>query len=83
MVNLPQPRQVSPVIRACRWGALLAGIAYGSYRYSYLSRKEVSIQERENKIRQEYAAKKKAEEEKKSAIEMNDLAKEAGIIPNA
>nr|ALS04371.1 ATP synthase E chain [Acartia pacifica]ALS04373.1 ATP synthase E chain [Acartia pacifica] len=30
---LPEPVRVSPLIKTCRWSALIAGIYWGSYRY--------------------------------------------------
>jgi len=80
MASTLVPKSVSPFIRACRWTFLLTGIAYGYFRYNYLAKKEVGIQARENKIREKRDARLAEEKKRVMDIEMNALAKEAGII---
>jgi len=77
------PKKVSPFIRACRWTFLLTGIAYGHFRYNYLQKKEVGIQARENKIREKRDARLAGEKKRATDVEMNALAKEAGIVVKA
>uniref|UniRef100_A0A0K8RES3 ATP synthase F(0) complex subunit e, mitochondrial n=1 Tax=Ixodes ricinus TaxID=34613 RepID=A0A0K8RES3_IXORI len=48
MVELAPPVAVSPFIRACRWGALTAGVFYGAYHFRRLSRKETKLREYES-----------------------------------
>jgi len=78
--TLASPRNISPFIRFCRWGLLLTGITYGHFHYKYLERKEVSIQARENKIREKRDARLKEEHDRSIQVEMSALAKEAGIV---
>jgi len=78
--TLASPRNVSPFIRFCRWSLLLTGVGYGHFHYKYLERKEVSIQVRENKIREKRDARLKEEHERSMAVEMAALAKEAGVV---
>jgi F-type H+-transporting ATPase subunit e len=80
MATLPAPRNVSPLIRFGRWSFLLTGIAYGHFHYKYLQRKEVGIQARENKIREKRDARLAEERARSTQIEMDGLAKEAGVI---
>ena len=79
MSALPAPRNVSPFIRFCRWSLLLTGIAYGHFHYKRLTRKEVGIQARENKIRERRDARIAEERGRSSKLEMDGLAKEAGV----
>ncbi|CAN8000109.1 unnamed protein product [Ixodes pacificus] len=63
MVELAPPVAVSPFIRACRWGALTAGVFYGAYHFRRLSRKEAKL--REYETQQMELMREKREEEKR------------------
>jgi len=76
---LPAPRNVSPFIRFSRWTLLLSGIAYGHFQYKRLTKKEEGIQLRENKIRERRDARIAEERTRATQMEMDGLAKEAGI----
>ncbi|XP_076466381.1 uncharacterized protein LOC143297782 [Babylonia areolata] len=80
MATLGAPRQVSALIRAGRYGALIAGFLYGSYHLRSLTKKEEVIQEHENKLRAARDAKLKAEKDKLSELEMTALGKECGVV---
>ncbi|KAK2706130.1 ATP synthase subunit e, mitochondrial-like [Artemia franciscana] len=78
-MSFAPPVNVSPLIRAGRYGALVVGIVYGSYRFG-------SLQKRENEWRVEEARRKvirdalNAENKAKATREeMLYLAKETGV----
>jgi len=83
MTTLAQPRNVSPFIRASRWGLLLTGILYGHFHFKYLKRREVGIKAREDKIRERVAARVATERAHATKVEMDALAKEAGVTAAA
>ncbi|CAN8024091.1 unnamed protein product [Ixodes persulcatus] len=84
MVELAPPVAVSPFIRACRWGALTAGVFYGAYHFRRLSRKEAKLREYETQQMELMREKREEEKRKKSREEMIALAKDTGtpIPPN-
>lgn len=51
MADLPEPINVSPLIRFARWSLLLGGIFYGYSRQKYLAHREVHLREVEEKRR--------------------------------
>ncbi|KAH9492948.1 hypothetical protein Btru_023903 [Bulinus truncatus] len=76
----PPKQNISPLIRFSRWSALLAGIVYGTYRYNYLSKREVEIQKHENEIKERHRQKLLKLQQEKSLEEMTALGKEAGVV---
>ncbi|CAN7990875.1 unnamed protein product [Ixodes hexagonus] len=84
MVELAPPVAVSPFIRACRWGALTAGIFYGAFHFRRLSRKETKLREYEAQQMELLKGKREEEKRKKNREEMIALAKDTGtpIPPN-
>ncbi|KAK6174305.1 hypothetical protein SNE40_017613 [Patella caerulea] len=81
-MSLPAPKQISPLIRFGRWTALISGVIYGASRLRSLTAKEVDIQKHENEIRARRDARLKRERERDSLVEMQALAKEAGVPQN-
>ncbi|XP_029645104.1 ATP synthase subunit e, mitochondrial [Octopus sinensis] len=79
MASAVAPVAVSPLIKFCRYTALFSGILYGHFRYKSLSKKEVIIQEEENKIRAIRDARIKQETDAAVAAEMAVLGKEFGV----
>ncbi|KAL8580851.1 hypothetical protein ACOMHN_017355 [Nucella lapillus] len=80
MATLGAPRQVSALIRAGRYAALITGLVYGSVHLRSLTNKEEVIQEHENKLRVVRDAKWKAEKDRASQVEMDALGKECGVV---
>ncbi|XP_064603753.1 uncharacterized protein LOC135469144 [Liolophura sinensis] len=83
MATLGAPKAVSPLIRFARYAAFGSGLLYGIFRLRSLEKKEVVIQEHENKIRAQIAERVAREKAIASKAEMDGLAKEAGIVPKA
>ncbi|KAJ9579578.1 hypothetical protein L9F63_004763 [Diploptera punctata] len=81
MADLAAPLRVSPFIRFSRWSLLLAGIAYGAIRHGSLSRKEAAIREVETKQKAIRDAKLAEEKKRLAKLELDDLAKMAGVPP--
>merc|ERR1712047_5753 len=81
MVVLAAPKAVSPLIKFCRWTALIAGIGYGSTRFNFLAKQEVVIQAEYDIKRKEIAERVAREKALASEAEMQNLAKEAGVVP--
>ncbi|XP_005111654.2 ATP synthase subunit e, mitochondrial [Aplysia californica] len=82
MVSLPAAKQnISPLIRFARWSALLTGVAYGAWRYSYLAKREVGIQQHENEIKEKYKQRMAVVKVEKENAEMKALGQEAGVVP--
>ncbi|OQR68631.1 9.8 kDa basic protein-like [Tropilaelaps mercedesae] len=73
---LPEPLNVSPFIRGCRWMALIAGIGYGSFHYNRLSKKEARLRESRLQHQKQVAERKAAEKISLQRAEMLALAKE-------
>ncbi|XP_045457105.1 ATP synthase subunit e, mitochondrial [Melitaea cinxia] len=75
MSDLPYgpPVKVSPLIRFGRWSFLTAGILYGAFHHSRLSKKEAQFREIEAKEKVIRDAKMKEEKARASAAEMKAL----------
>lgn len=67
MDRLPEPINVSPLIRLARWSFLIVGIFYGASRQRYLAQREVHI--REESLKRKAARDAKLQEEKLIASE--------------
>uniref|UniRef100_A0A0B7BUB1 ATP synthase F(0) complex subunit e, mitochondrial n=1 Tax=Arion vulgaris TaxID=1028688 RepID=A0A0B7BUB1_9EUPU len=78
-VVLAEPLAVSPLIRAARWGALGAGILWGAYRLTQISKYHADIREWEHE--KAVAKAQEAEKQKKwaSKDEMKYLMKVVNI----
>jgi len=76
---LPPPAQVSPFIRFCRWGFLVAGIAWGYSRYNVLKRREDRHQQFIAEHKAEWDAEMEARAKAKDREGLLDLARDAGI----
>merc|ERR1711964_47364 len=83
MATAVAPKAVSPLIKFCRYSALIGGLLYGRMRYNSLVAKEKVIQEEENKIRAIRDARLKAEKIAAVNTEMNNLAKDFGVQKNS
>ncbi|XP_076364340.1 ATP synthase, subunit E [Tachypleus tridentatus] len=79
MTELAPPVRVSPFIRACRWGALTAGVLWGMTRYRSLSKKENALREYEEKQRVILEARRAEEKKRANKEELLYLAKESGV----
>jgi response regulator of citrate/malate metabolism len=76
------PRNVSPLIRAGRWGLLLTGLVYGRMHHNTLKKREDRVRQGEiDRVTQD-AIDQLAEKKVKADQSMVDLAKAAGIDPN-
>ncbi|XP_026486435.1 ATP synthase subunit e, mitochondrial [Vanessa tameamea] len=75
MSDLPfgPPVKVSPLIRFGRWSFLTAGILYGAFHQSRLSKKETKLREIEAKEKVIRDAKMKEEKARAAAAEMKAL----------
>ncbi|CAH0403990.1 unnamed protein product [Chilo suppressalis] len=75
MSDLPfgPPVRVSPLIRFGRWSFLTAGVLYGAFHQSRLSKKEAKFREIEAKEKVVRDAKIKAEKEMAAAAELKSL----------
>ncbi|PAA59510.1 hypothetical protein BOX15_Mlig030367g2, partial [Macrostomum lignano] len=80
-IKLPQPKAVSPLIRAARWGFLLTGIIYGYTRFNYLVRKEEREWPQTRAILERRKHEYEASQKMRGEVEMLELAKEAGVKP--
>merc|ERR1712244_113100 len=81
IATLGAARQISPLIRAGRYAALITGFFYGKAHLQTLTKQEEGIQEHENKLRAARDARLKAEKDANAALEMNALGKECGVSP--
>ncbi|XP_018334830.1 ATP synthase subunit e, mitochondrial [Agrilus planipennis] len=79
MSALQAPVKVSPVIKFFRWSFLSAGVLYGAFHQSRLSRRENARRELEEKERPAREAKLAAEKKINSEREIKEL--EALIAP--
>lgn len=76
------PRNVSPLIRAGRWGLLITGLVYGRVHHSTLKKREERVRQSEiDRVTQD-AIDLLAEKKIKADQSMVDLAHAAGIDPN-
>ncbi|CAF0987693.1 unnamed protein product [Didymodactylos carnosus] len=76
------PKNVSPLIRACRWGLLLTGVVYGRIHYKTVKAKEEKVHENEiNKATHHYIQ-KLGEKKIMGEQSMVELAHAAGVDPN-
>lgn len=80
-VELPAPVRVSPLIKFGRWSLLTVGILYGMSRHRSLSKKEAVLRDIEAKKHAELAPKIAAEKARLSKVELDDLARAAGVTP--
>merc|ERR1711881_564509 len=79
--TLLPPKAVSPLIKAGRYGALLAGILYGQYRFKQLVVIEQQIQAKDDLVRAEIKCRGEEKVAAASKIEMANLAVEFGVTP--
>jgi F-type H+-transporting ATPase subunit e len=79
--ELPAPVRVSPLIKFGRWSLLTVGILYGMSRHRSLSKKETVLREIEAKKQVELAPKLAAEKARLSKLELDNLARAAGVNP--
>lgn len=76
------PRNVSPLIRAGRWGLLITGLVYGRMHHNTLKKREEKVRQGEiDRVTQD-AIDQIAEKKIKADQSMVDLAAAAGIDPN-
>merc|ERR1711978_574543 len=71
--------RVAPLIKLTRWTLLIAGIYYGSKRYSALKAVEDNRRAYEAKMAPVWAAEDAAAKEAAAKAGMADLAKQAGV----
>merc|ERR1712227_229304 len=77
--TLRPPKAISPLIKAGRYGALIASILYGQYRFKQLVIVEQQIQARDDKVRAEIARRAAVQKEEAAKAELADLAVVFGV----
>ncbi|CAF0737541.1 unnamed protein product [Didymodactylos carnosus] len=76
------PKNVSPFIRACRWGLLLTGVVYGRSHYKTVKAKEEKVHEKEIDKATHHYIQKLGEKKIMGEQSMIELARAAGVDPN-
>jgi len=75
---LPEPVRVSPLIKTCRWGALIAGIWWGGKRFAANKATEDEVRAYNAKMQPIWDAEKAAAAAKANRENMIYLAKATG-----
>merc|ERR1712212_169248 len=78
MATLGAPVRVSPLIKLCRWSALLVGVYYGSTHFKVLAEKEVVIRAEEQRLAEIRNKELAIEKAKLQREELISLAKATG-----
>ncbi|UJR31979.1 hypothetical protein I4U23_019452 [Adineta vaga] len=76
------PRNVSPLIRAGRWGLLVTGLVYGRMHHNTLKKREERVRQGEIDRVTQHAIHELADQKVKADQSMIDLAYAAGVDPN-
>ncbi|CAF0880010.1 unnamed protein product [Adineta ricciae] len=76
------PRNVSPLIRAGRWGLLLTGLVYGRMHHNTLKKREERIRQGEIDRVTQHAIHELADQKIRADQSMVDLAQAAGVDPS-
>ncbi|KAK7872496.1 hypothetical protein R5R35_014287 [Gryllus longicercus] len=83
MADAPAPVRVSPLIKFGRWSFLVVGVLYGASHRRSLAKREEKVREIEEKQRVVREAKLAEEKSRLAKQELVDLAKMAGVPPEA
>nr|ALS04816.1 ATP synthase E chain [Pseudodiaptomus poplesia] len=78
MSALPEPLRVSPLIKTCRWTALIAGIYWGAHRYKVNKAAEDEVRAYNAKMQPIWDAEKAAKAAAANRETMIYLAKATG-----